>query len=85
MMPRCCTMFETPLLMQVEIYVEVDEVEVVGVSASSRINISSTATTDEASAMHTLVRYKHTSNSSIESIVLSKIIMDGFQEVYVPC
>ena len=70
-------MFETPLLMQVEIYVEVDEVEVVGVSASSRINISSTATTDEASAMHTLVRYKHTSNSSIEPIVLSKITMDG--------
>ena len=48
-------MFETPLSMQVEIYVEVDEVEVTGVSASSRINISSTATTDEASAIHTLV------------------------------
>ncbi|CAM9855253.1 unnamed protein product [Ascophyllum nodosum] len=41
-------------ILEVEIYVEVDEVEVAGVSASSRINISSTATTDEASAMHTL-------------------------------
>ena len=62
-------MFETPLSMQVEIYVEVDEVEVTGVSASSRIKISSTATTDEASAMNTLVRYKHSSISSIDSMV----------------
>ncbi|CAN0345395.1 unnamed protein product, partial [Ascophyllum nodosum] len=41
-------------ILEVEIYVEVDEVEITGVSASSRINISSTATTDEASAIHTL-------------------------------
>lgn len=41
--------------MQVEIYVEVDEVEPVGASAGTRATISATATTDTASAMNTLV------------------------------
>lgn len=41
---------------QVEIYVEVDQVEPIGVSASTRVNITATATTDEASVMYTLVR-----------------------------
>ena len=68
--PSSCYVLETPLSMQVEIYVEVDEVEVTGVFASSSIKISSTATTDNASAMNTLVRYKHTSIiSSIDSMV----------------
>ncbi|CAM9212730.1 unnamed protein product, partial [Laminaria digitata] len=39
---------------QVEIYVTVDEVPVVGTSASTRTTISATATTDVASAMNTL-------------------------------
>ena len=43
---------------QVEIFVDVDEVDIVGVSASSRVNISAMATTDEASVMYILVRYK---------------------------
>lgn len=42
--------------MQVEIYLDVEEVEAVGVSASTRTAISATATTDNASAMNTLVR-----------------------------
>lgn len=44
------------IVVQVEIYVEVDEMEPVGASASTRATISATATTDTASAMNTLVR-----------------------------
>lgn len=43
------------MFVQVEIYVEVDEVESVGASAGTRATISATATTDAASAMNTLV------------------------------
>ena len=48
------------IVVQIEIYVEVDEVEPVGASASTRATISATANTDTASAMNTLVRYTQT-------------------------
>ncbi|CAM9500688.1 unnamed protein product [Scytosiphon promiscuus] len=41
-------------ILEVEIYVVVDEVEATGVSASTRTSITATATTDEASVMNTL-------------------------------
>eukprot|EP00904_Undaria_pinnatifida_P008259 jgi/Undpi1/4563/HiC_scaffold_18.g07917.m1 len=41
-------------ILEVEIYVEVDDVPVVGTSASTRIDISATATTDSSSVMNTL-------------------------------
>ena len=62
---RPCVTSRTPLVLgaplphpsaQVEIYVIVDEVPVVGTSASTRTSISATATVDASSAMNTLVR-----------------------------
>lgn len=45
-----------PLSDQVEVFITVDEVLALGTSASSRISITATATTDASSAMNTLVR-----------------------------
>lgn len=61
----------SPLPDQVEIYVNVVEVPVVGTSASTRTPISATATTDASSVMNTLVRQA--------LYVLAKILTpDGF-------
>ncbi|CAN0010264.1 unnamed protein product, partial [Ectocarpus fasciculatus] len=45
---------ESLMILEVEIYVTVDEVEATGVSASTRASVTATASADSASAMNTL-------------------------------
>lgn len=42
---------------QTEIYVEVDEVPVTGISASERVSVTASATVNSGSAMDTLVSF----------------------------
>lgn len=53
-----CYVLFSNFLLQVEFYVEVDEVPALGVSAATRATISVTATSDTNSAMNTLVSIK---------------------------
>ena len=54
--PVFTSMFFHSALVQVEIYVTVDDVDALGASAATRSTISATATADTTSAMNTLVR-----------------------------
>lgn len=68
------------LVPQTEIYVDVDEVPVTGISASERVSVTASATVNNDSAKSTLVSFgtAHSSRISLRTIAMFVASVLGF-------